>query len=146
MLKAGDLRHRVKIQRPVSVQNPDTGELVASWGTFRDVWAKVAPLSTRQYTEQIMADAIQSKIVARITIRELDGVDATMRVLHRGKVYQIQAVLPDPESGLEYLTLAVSEGLTPEANDPAGQGVNNVMNGPNNVVDGLNNLVDGPSI
>ena len=136
MLKAGDLRHRIKIQHALFAQDQTTGAMEPSWGTFKDVWAKVAPLSARQYSEQINADAPQSKIVARITIRHLEGVDASMRVLHRGKVYQIEAVLPDPESGLEYDTLACSEGLTPIANDPPGEGVNNVMDGPNNVVDG----------
>ncbi|HEM0058926.1 TPA: head-tail adaptor protein, partial [Escherichia coli] len=33
------------------------------------------------------------------------------RVLFRGKLYSIEGILPDPDSGLEYLTLACSEGV-----------------------------------
>lgn len=117
-LPAGDLRHRVTIQQPVYTQDQETGDMVPSWGEVANVWAKVAPLSAMQYREQIMADAPQSRIVARITIRHRDDVTAKMRVIHRGKAYQIEAVLPDPVSGLEYLTLAVSEGTQPLANDP----------------------------
>ena len=35
-----------------------------------------------------------------------------MRVVHGGKVYNIHGVLPDMRSGLEYLTLPVSEGVS----------------------------------
>ncbi|KPB96501.1 Head-tail adaptor protein [Pseudomonas syringae pv. maculicola] len=34
-----------------------------------------------------------------------------MRALHRGRIYNIHGALPDAKSGLEYLTLPVSEGL-----------------------------------
>lgn len=34
-----------------------------------------------------------------------------MRITHRGKVYNIAGVLPDNMSGLEYITLPVSEGV-----------------------------------
>jgi hypothetical protein len=34
-----------------------------------------------------------------------------MRAVHRGVTYNIEAVLPDKNSGREYLTLMVSGGL-----------------------------------
>ena len=34
-----------------------------------------------------------------------------MRILHRGKIYNIEGVLPDDESGLQWLTLPYSEGV-----------------------------------
>lgn len=44
-------------------------------------------------------------------MRYRDGLLPTMRILYRNKVYSIHGVLPDPDSGLEYLTLPVSEGV-----------------------------------
>jgi head-tail adaptor len=54
---------------------------------------------------------VQSQVSARITIRQRSGITAAMRVVHGSKVYQIEGVLPDKESGLEYLTLPCSEGV-----------------------------------
>jgi SPP1 family predicted phage head-tail adaptor len=53
-----------------------------------------------------------TKVVARITIRYRENINATMRVVHKGKAYNIEGVLPDPDSGMEYLTLPVSEGVS----------------------------------
>jgi head-tail adaptor len=47
-----------------------------------------------------------------MVIRYRAGVLPTMRILHRGDVYNIQGQpMPDPVSGLEYLTILVSKGV-----------------------------------
>lgn len=107
-MRAGKLRHKVTIQAPGLTQDPVSGEMVAGWSDFASVWASVEPLSARDF---IAAQANQSEITARIVIRYREGILPTMRILHRGKVYGIQGVLPDADSGLEYLTIPVSEGV-----------------------------------
>jgi SPP1 family predicted phage head-tail adaptor len=77
------------------------------------VWAKVpasvTPLSAR---DLIAAQAAQSEASARIVIRYRAGVLPTMRIIHRGEVYDIKGPpLPDPDSGLEYLTILVAKGV-----------------------------------
>jgi SPP1 family predicted phage head-tail adaptor len=47
----------------------------------------------------------------RIVIRYRPDVDATMRVVHRGRWYQIHGILEDRVSGIEYLTLMTGEGV-----------------------------------
>lgn len=110
MLNAGKLRHRIVIQRPVYTQDGDTGDMVASWVEVATVWAAIEPASAREF---VAAQAEQSKIMARITIRYRDDIDATMRLLHTAKFqfYNIEGILSDKESGLEYLTIPVSEGI-----------------------------------
>ncbi|PMV79621.1 MULTISPECIES: phage head closure protein [unclassified Pseudomonas] len=109
-MRAGKLRNRITIESPVYVQDPATGEMVRTWV---EAWAKVPssiePLSAREF---ITAAAEQSKVSARIVIRYRPGVNATMRILHRDKIYVIEGVLADRESGLEYLTLPCSEGVS----------------------------------
>ncbi|APC45957.1 hypothetical protein QHH_45 [Halomonas phage QHHSV-1] len=107
-MRAGQLRHRVTIQQPGQTQDPNTGEMITGWQDVATVWASVEPLSAREF---IAAQAGQSEISARIKIRYREGIDATMRVQHRGRNYNIEGVLPDPESGRHYLTLPVSEGV-----------------------------------
>lgn len=108
-MRNGKLRHRITLQRPGLSQDPQTGEMLPGWQDVATVWSSIEPLSAREF---IAAQAGQSEVSARIVIRYREGMDATMRAVHRGKTYNIHGVLADPKSGLEYLTLPVSEGVT----------------------------------
>lgn len=109
MLKAGELRHRIVLARPIYDQDTN-GDPQYEWLEVATLWAKIAPLSARDF---IAAQAEQAKIVARITIRYRADVDAGMHILHNQKVYKIEGVLPDDDSGLEYLTLPCSYLMGP---------------------------------
>lgn len=111
-IEAGRLRHRVKIQRPVQTQDSN-GDMITEWQAVATVWAAIEPLSAR---ELIQSQAMQSQIVARVVIRYRDGITASMRLVHSrtGRadvIYNIHGVLPDLDSGLDYLTLPVSAGV-----------------------------------
>lgn len=113
-MKAGKLRHRVVPQKFVTVQDPQSGEIVKSWvnlittNTDGGLYAEVSPLSAREF---VAAQAFKNVITTRITIRRRDDVTPECRLLFRGKIYNIEGVLPDPVSGLEYATLPCSEGV-----------------------------------
>lgn len=110
-MQAGRLRHRIAIQQKVQAQNPVTGAITHTWQTvagMESVPASIEPLSVR---ELLAAQAVQSEMIARITIRYRPGLDATMRILHKGKIYNPAGWLPDKDSGLEYLTAPVSQGV-----------------------------------
>lgn len=108
MIPAGQLRHRITLQKPQAIVSP-YGERTVSWVDVETVWADFHPLSVREFLAQ---SGTQSQVSARVVIRYRDDVDATMRIAYRDKVYDIAGVLPDPDSGREYLTLPVSE-VTP---------------------------------
>lgn len=105
-VEAGKLRHRVSIQEQTWALDSN-GARVLTWVQVAEVWAAVEPLSAR---ESIQSAATQSRVVARITIRTRD-ISPTMRIIHRGQAYNIHGVLPDKNSGLEYLTLPVEVGV-----------------------------------
>lgn len=109
-LAAGKLRHRVVIQQPVETQDGITGAMEVSWADVATVWASIEPLSAREF---IASQAEDSQISARITIRYRAGISAKMRLYHQAKglYYDIHGPLSDKESGLEYITIPVSEGL-----------------------------------
>jgi SPP1 family predicted phage head-tail adaptor len=106
-LAAGRLRHRVTLESLTRTQDADTGAVIESWVSMGTVWAGIEPLSVRDF---LSADSRQSQIVARIVMRPVTGMDETWRVVHGDKVYQIAGILPDQDSGTEYVTLAVSQG------------------------------------
>ncbi len=107
-LKAGDLRHLVTIEERVTIQNEETGAISTEWGGFAEVWAKVEPLSAREF---MSAQAMQSQISTRITIRYISGLKTSMRIVHGEQVYDIKGILSDAVSGREYLTLPCATGV-----------------------------------
>lgn len=106
-INAGSLRHWVDVEEPFNGQDSD-GEIIRTWVLFARIPASIEPLSTREF---IAAQAVQSKVSARILIRRLDGVDARMRINHAGKIYNVEGILTDKDSGLEYITMPCSEGM-----------------------------------
>lgn len=112
MLEAGKLRHRVTVQARTNTQGSVTGATDVSWADvpqWVNIAAAIEPLSAR---DLIAAQAQQSPVTSRVTIRRLAGLTAQHRLMHNGRVLSIEGVLPDPDSGLEWMTLAVAEGLS----------------------------------
>lgn len=116
-LAAGRLRHRVSIEQYLALldsngevlQDPDTGEVLMDWVALAEVWAAIEPLSTREF---FAAQSVQSKVSARIIIRYRPDIDAAMRLRHNQKIYNIEGILADKDSGLEYITLPCSQGVS----------------------------------
>lgn len=108
MIQAGKLRHRVSLQDRQTSRDPMTGDVIVAWVEIAKLWAEIVPLSARDF---IAAGANQSKVTARIVIRYRENINAAMRIVYRGKIYNIEGILPDAVSGCEYLTLPVSEGV-----------------------------------
>lgn len=107
-LKAGSLRHRVELQRLLSVQDPDTGMISEEWQSYARVWASMAPASAREF---IAAAAEQSEVRGKAVIRYRGDVVAADCIIYRGKRYNILAVLEDNNSMREWQTLPFSEGV-----------------------------------
>lgn len=110
MLNPAKLRHRVIIQKPVESQDPLNGAINTVWQDVATVWAEIAPLSVK---ELIQSQAEQSLVTGRITIRYRADIDRSCRLYHAAKnqYYDIYGILSDKESGLEYITIPVSEGV-----------------------------------
>ena len=104
-LFAGALRQRVSIDRQDHVQDGTTGAITTSWTQIASsVPANIEPVSGREF---VAAAQVGSILTARITIRFRPSLNAAMRVRHGDTIYRIKAILPDPNSGKEWLTLLV---------------------------------------
>lgn len=110
---AGKLNHRIRLESIGTTQDAN-GDTVEFWNDEGSCWAEVAPLSAREF---FSAAAMQSKVVARVTIRYRSDIQANWRIQFRNRYYNIEGVLPDTVSGLEYLTLPVSYGIMVESQD-----------------------------
>ncbi len=87
-MEIGDLRHRITLQKKATSIN-ENGFEVETWEDERTVWAKVTNLHGGEY---FTAAAVQTENTVKFTIRYLEGVDTTMRILFKGKQYDITAI------------------------------------------------------
>lgn len=91
-MKAGILRDRLEIQEMGSGEDDWGTPLPNDWITVGRIWGNVRHLSG---SESIRADADTSIVKASIRVRRRAAVTAGCRILHDGKTYDIEAVLPD---------------------------------------------------
>ncbi|WP_180073746.1 phage head closure protein [Acinetobacter sp. YH12231] len=103
---AGELRHRITVQKLTSGRDEDGYPLHEQWTDYVQLWAKVTNLSGK---DLIAAQANQSKVIARLKIRYREDIDTTMRVIYKGKTYAIDSqALEDTNTGYESVTFLLS--------------------------------------
>lgn len=104
-MRAGDLRHRLKIYRQTSTRTPTGAVRVGQWEHILTLWGQFVPLSVKDI---IAGQAQETQITARAKIRYRTDIDGTMRVEYAGRMYEIVGEpLADNRTGREYLTLVL---------------------------------------
>lgn len=102
-MRAGQLRHRITLQRPVATQD-EWGDPSPSWEDVATVAASIESISGREF---FSAQQVQADVTTRITIRWRNGIEPAMRITHATAaqqamsppeftIYDIEAILPDP--------------------------------------------------
>lgn len=111
-LAAGSLNRQVEIQRKTVVDD-EGGQPVPTWKTFAKPWVNFKTITGSAAAQQefVTGDIEIDRVTTSIRMRFRTDIDATMRVLYRGEVYDIKAVLPDEEFQ-EYMDLAVAKGAS----------------------------------
>lgn len=62
----GSLDQRIAIDLRVETRSSATGEVVVSWSEVTEVWARVEPLSVREF---LASESTQDQATHRVTIR-----------------------------------------------------------------------------
>lgn len=102
---AGKLTQRIQIEAPQETRG-EFGDVVKDWALHAEVWAHVRNISGREYTVRGLD---LGTVNTSIRIRLNRSIRDDMRVLYRGQVYAIVAVLHD-DAGREYTDLVCSVG------------------------------------
>lgn len=87
-MRAGRLRFRVMVQRPVSAQS-ESGEVTASWEDWREVWADVIQA---RGSKMLAADQIQSAQDVTVVVRYRTGYRIDQRVRFEHETGQFQTL------------------------------------------------------
>lgn len=103
-MNAGQLRHRVTIQRFERVED-EGGGYAEDWKDVATVWAAVKPM---RGNERYEAQQVQSTLTHKVTIRYRAGIKPQMRLLYGNRVFNIEAVI-DIEERHRWLELLCSE-------------------------------------
>lgn len=105
-MRAGQMRERVTLQ--VRTDTTDGyGQAVPTWSTVATLWAAVESISGREF---VSARAEQSETTLRVTLLRRDLAAGTHRLLWRGRILDIRAVLPYADRSA--VTLMCAEGVS----------------------------------
>ena len=100
------MRHLVTIQAPPAGTPDSFGQDTGSATTVAsNVWASVEPLEGREFEQ---AQRIVAQVTHKITIRGRTGVSPKQRVVHKGRTFEIGAVI-NPDERLRKLVLLCVE-------------------------------------
>lgn len=87
-MKIGEFNKRITFQT-LAVLTNENGFESESWIDYKEVWAKAENLHGREYFE---AAAIQAENTLKFTIRYIDSINTTMRILFKGKQFNITSI------------------------------------------------------
>ena len=100
----GSMRHRIRLERPVDM--PDgAGGSIRTWQLAAESWASVTPIVAG---EDGLDEQVQDLGRMRILMRWRAGIDASMRLIHDGRTYEIDSVT-DPDARKRFLTVDARE-------------------------------------
>ena len=107
-LAAGTLNRRVTIEA-LTPSRSASGEVVESWGTLATVWARVLPISGREFYAAA-GDQMAHAETARFVVRWLAGVTPRDRLEYDGKTWNIRNIAElNMREGLEITAEAVAQ-------------------------------------
>tara|TARA_R100001086_G_scaffold238110_2_gene162633 strand:+ start:3580 stop:3918 length:339 start_codon:yes stop_codon:yes gene_type:complete len=97
-IRAGSLRHRLRIQSPTSTRETNYGSIEHTWADIADgeIWGKITPLSGG---ERWQANIVNPDMSHTITIRYKSGISPGWRVLTKdgSRTFQIVSVINKDE-------------------------------------------------
>lgn len=104
-MEPGRLRHRVVIEQSTLTADA-LGQAVEAWTTYATMWAEIKPLKGRQLEA---AQAANSEVTARVTMRYVSGVSPKWRLRHGTTVYRIVGEIINPNMMNKTLEFMVTQ-------------------------------------
>lgn len=103
-MNPGLLRHRITIQEHTETIN-ENGFPEETWQDKHYLWAMIKTLQGREYYQ---AAATQNENTVRFVVRYTAGITPDMRILHKGRTFDIVSVINDDEMN-KTLTIMAKE-------------------------------------
>ena len=84
----GHLKHRITLQKLITTTN-ENGFSEESYVDDKELWASIRNLYGKEFYE---AAAVQKEMTVKFIIRVTSDLDETMRILFKGKIYNITSI------------------------------------------------------
>lgn len=102
-MQSGKLRHLIIIKAPLVTTSP-SGEPLTQWQEFARAYAKIKPVSGKEY---FAAGQDKASITHQISTRFIKGVNAQMEIHFNGRRFNIKSVANLFERNSELEIMAV---------------------------------------
>ena len=111
-MRAGNLRHRLTIQKPTEVSD-GMGGVTTTWSTLITIWGAIWPLRGQEYMSAMQTT---SEVTHKIRIRQLptnkrSDFSSKCRILFGSRYFEIESIINPDERDI-YLELMCKE-ITP---------------------------------
>jgi SPP1 family predicted phage head-tail adaptor len=103
-ITVGELRRRVRIERPVRVSDGGGG-FTETWDLVAETWAAIWP---RLVDETFALDRVAGRATHDMWIRYRTGIKPEMRVVYDNRIFDIRGVI-DIEDRLRWLRCPLEE-------------------------------------
>lgn len=107
-MRIGDMDRRITFQYPSVVKDAYGAETV-TWIPFKTVWAQVTPGQSREF---FAAQVVNAKLTHEFLIRYMAGITPDMRIVFRGRVFNIDPPRNPGEKDKE-LRIMAAEFVSP---------------------------------
>lgn len=81
-------RNRITIQKPSSGKDEDGFPISGGWIDVKKTWADIETLEGKEFFQ---ASAVQEEKTSRFIIRYTEGITGDMRIVFRGRIFDIVA-------------------------------------------------------
>ncbi len=103
MPPAGPMRHRVDVQARTQTAD-NAGAMVSTWATIESRWARVRPISSREFQE---GKATIGQVSHEITLRYFPGLTVAHRIMYGTRTFELVSVVDTDERHRETKALAL---------------------------------------
>ena len=87
-LRAGQLRFRVGLFRPVTIRDEQTGSPVKSFEFVKEVWADAEPISNRKIRTGDQGQVVETML---FTLRPRDEITVDWQVVFQKRIFTVRA-------------------------------------------------------
>jgi len=87
-LRAGQLRFRIGLFRPVTIRNEQTGSPVKSFEFVKEVWADAEPISNRKIRTGDQGQVVETML---FTLRPRDEITVDWQVVFQKRIFTVRA-------------------------------------------------------
>lgn len=108
-MRAGNLRNKAEIQLLGNVQDEYGSILEGQYIKFKDVWCSIIPVSGK---ENFLSNTDFAKVTHKIKIRYLDGLNASMRLVWKNRIFNFTSVrnISERDKEIEILAEEMTNG------------------------------------